>query len=172
MSGVQHRERKSIGLLSFLVHHCSTLSPRLLSCCKTLAVNLILWRDASTDRLQSIFGISTFTGSPLLYLWLSIPLLAISLVFTVFFPWAVRRFQKMYYPLSREHVKLPRNNFTLLGDELPDSADVPRTIHINDPNMAHKHVPRQEKRRDKPRSRSKIRSLSRRGRRRGVEDKV
>jgi len=55
--------------------------------------------------------------------------LIISIAFTFVVPWAVRRFQKYYYPVAREHVRLPQRDFTMLGDELPDSADVPRKIN-------------------------------------------
>ena len=55
----------------------------------------------------------------ILCLYISIPLLIISLIFTIFFPWAIRRFQKLWYPVDEYNVKLPKNSFTMLSEELP-----------------------------------------------------
>jgi hypothetical protein len=123
------------------------------------------------------------TAPPILCLYISIPLLIFSLFFTIFFPWATRQFQKSWYPVSSNNVRLPQNSFSMLGEELPDSADVPRVIKIRDPSLPRQRAPRpgrhEQRRNSKPRSRSRIRSLSARGRRRGgggggdgVEDKV
>lgn len=78
---------------------------------------------------QSVFGITTMNAPAIIYLYIAIPLLFLSLAFTLVFPWAVRRFQKHYYAFERKHIRLPRRNFTMLGDELPDSADVPHTVN-------------------------------------------
>jgi hypothetical protein len=55
----------------------------------------------------------------ILCLYISIPLLIFSLFFTIFFPWAVRRFQRLWYPVNNNDVKLPKSNFTMLSEELP-----------------------------------------------------
>lgn len=55
----------------------------------------------------------------ILCLYISIPLLIISLFFTIFFPWAIRRFQRMWYPVDQYNVRLPKNSFTMLSEELP-----------------------------------------------------
>ncbi|KAI5251076.1 hypothetical protein E4T42_04528 [Aureobasidium subglaciale] len=124
----------------------------------------------------SIFGISTLTAPAILCLYISIPLLVVSLVFTVFFPWAVQRFQRVWYPANRNKVRLPKSSYTMLAEELPSSADVPRVIAIRDPSLPRQHAARQSHHRrsnSKPRSKSRKRSLSTRGRRRlGVDDKV
>ena len=62
----------------------------------------------------------------ILCLYISIPLLIISLFFTIFFPWAIRRFQKLWYPIDEYNVKLPKNSFTMLSEELP-TLDVVKT---------------------------------------------
>ena len=142
-----------------------------------------LFRNASfmidltnTDKAfkQSIFGITTLTAPAILYLWICIPLLAVSLLFTIFFPWAVRRFQKYYYPLGRQHVKLPQNSFTMLGDELPDSADVPRNIAMREGTGLKKQKGvGKEKKYGRSRSRSRVRGEKERARsRRRPEDQV
>lgn len=59
----------------------------------------------------------------ILCLYISIPLLIISLFFTIFFPWAIRRFQKLWYPIDEYNVKLPKNSFTMLSEELPAVSD-------------------------------------------------
>jgi len=79
---------------------------------------------------QSVFGISTMTTPPIVYVYIAVPLLILSLAFTAVFPWALRRFQAYYYAFESRHPRLPRQNFTMLGDELPDSADVPRNVNL------------------------------------------
>jgi len=76
-----------------------------------------------SDKPQSIFGISTLTAPAILCLYISIPLLIISLFFTIFFPWAIRRFQKLWYPVDNNNVKLPKSSFTMLSEELPAVSD-------------------------------------------------
>ncbi|GAB7356288.1 hypothetical protein MBLNU459_g7092t2 [Dothideomycetes sp. NU459] len=80
--------------------------------------------------LLSVFGITTATFPTIWFLWISIPLLIISIIFTIAFPWSVARFQKRFYSIERKHLLLPRQNFTMLGAELPDTADVPRNIKV------------------------------------------
>lgn len=60
----------------------------------------------------------------ILCLYISIPLLIISLFFTMFFPWAIRRFQRLWYPVDNNYVKLPRTSFTMLSEELPAVGDI------------------------------------------------
>jgi hypothetical protein len=72
-----------------------------------------------SNKHKSIFGISTLTAPAILCLYISIPLLIISLFFTIFFPWAIRRFQKLWYPVDNNNVKLPKSSFTMLSEELP-----------------------------------------------------
>jgi hypothetical protein len=69
----------------------------------------------------------------ILCLYISIPLLIFSLFFTIFFPWAVRRFQKLWYPVDNNNVKLPKSNFTMLSEELPA---VSNALSINPGRLA------------------------------------
>ena len=70
------------------------------------------------------------TTPPIIYVYIAVPLLVLSLAFTAIFPWALRLFQAYYYAFESKHPRLPRQNFTMLGDELPDSADVPRNVNL------------------------------------------
>ncbi|KAK5175352.1 uncharacterized protein LTR77_000491 [Saxophila tyrrhenica] len=75
--------------------------------------------------LASLFGMTTITWPAIWYLYVAIPVLVISAAFTAIFPWSVRRVQKVLYPEEMRRVRLTPNEFTMLGDGLPDSADVP-----------------------------------------------
>lgn len=75
--------------------------------------------------LASVFGITTITWPPIWYLWAAIPILLVSIAFTLLFPWSVRRVQKIFYPFEELRVHLQPRNFTMLGNELPDNVDVP-----------------------------------------------
>jgi hypothetical protein len=120
-TGVQYRERQSVRLLAILVNHCSSIPATHISHCE-YCLQVIVPRAYCrlSNRTQSIFGISTLTTPPaILCLYISIPLLIVSLLFTIFFPWAIRRFQKLWYPVDNNNVKLPKSSFTMLSEELP-----------------------------------------------------
>lgn len=89
--------------------------------------------------MQSVFGITTMNTPAIVYLYISVPLLIVSLVFTMIFPVLVRRFQRLRYPHQSKHLQLPRQSFTMLGDELPDSADVPSNVDLNTRNRVSSH---------------------------------
>lgn len=78
--------------------------------------------------LASLFGMTTVTWPPIWYLWAVSPIFFVSIFFTIALPSLLRRYQQAIYPLQKEHVHLNSSNFTLLGDQLPDSADVPSNI--------------------------------------------
>jgi hypothetical protein len=75
--------------------------------------------------LASLFGITTVTWPVIWYLYIAIPLLVISAATTIILPWSIRRVQKILYPEELRRIRLTPDEFTMLGDELPDSADVP-----------------------------------------------
>ncbi|WPG97780.1 Hypothetical protein R9X50_00056100 [Acrodontium crateriforme] len=74
--------------------------------------------------MASVFGITTITWPPIWYLYAALPVLVVSAIFTFAFPWSVRQFQKLLYPIEELRIHLQPRNFTMLGDELPDSVDV------------------------------------------------
>ncbi|KAK4569674.1 hypothetical protein LTR86_003439 [Recurvomyces mirabilis] len=75
--------------------------------------------------MASVFGITTITWPPIWYLYAAIPVAIASAAFTFVFPWSVRQVQKRLYPIESLRIQLQPRNFTMLGDELPASVDVP-----------------------------------------------
>ncbi|KAK4635567.1 hypothetical protein CLAFUW4_01066 [Fulvia fulva] len=75
--------------------------------------------------LASLFGITTVTWPVIWYLYAAVPIFVVSAAFTAVSPWARRRLQVALYPLEERRLRLRRNQFTLLGEELPDNVDVP-----------------------------------------------
>ena len=72
--------------------------------------------------LASVWGITTITLSPLLYVYVAIPVFLVSAVFTVLFTWAVQRISKLVYRERKERPDIQPNEFTMLGEEIPNSA--------------------------------------------------
>jgi hypothetical protein len=70
--------------------------------------------------LASLFGITTVTWRPINYLWTVIPVFIVSVAFTLVYPWAKRRIQATLYPHEERRLRLNPNQFTMLGNELPD----------------------------------------------------
>ncbi|KAI9700487.1 MAG: hypothetical protein M1820_006786 [Bogoriella megaspora] len=81
--------------------------------------------------LASIFGITTFNGSPMLYLEIALPVLFISLLFTIFFTRTSQQFQKLYYHGYKERPNIQATNFTMIGEEVPDAVDVGEDMRSN-----------------------------------------
>ncbi|KAK5115375.1 hypothetical protein LTR85_009835 [Meristemomyces frigidus] len=75
--------------------------------------------------LASVFGITTITWKAIWYLWAAIPVVIVSILFTLLFPWSVRRVQKWLYPIEELRIHLQPRNFTMLGDELPENVNIP-----------------------------------------------
>jgi len=75
--------------------------------------------------LAGVFGITTSSWPMIWYLYAVIPVLVLSVAFTVLFPVVVSQFQKRLYPIESLRTELQQRNFTMLGDELPASVDVP-----------------------------------------------
>lgn len=78
--------------------------------------------------IASLFGMTTITWPAIWYVYVAIPVLIVSAAFTAIFPWSVRRVQKMLYPVESVHLRLDPRSFTMLGDELPDSANIPGSV--------------------------------------------
>ncbi|KAL9068180.1 MAG: hypothetical protein Q9157_006590 [Trypethelium eluteriae] len=72
--------------------------------------------------LASIWGITTITLSPLTYVYVAVPVFLCSIAFTLFFTWAVMRVQKLIYRSRKERPDIQPNEFTMLGEEIPNSA--------------------------------------------------
>ena len=75
--------------------------------------------------LASLFGMTTISWPAIWYLYIAIPVLVVSACFTAIFPWSVQRVQRLLYPVESLRMPLQPRSFTLLGDELPDSANAP-----------------------------------------------
>lgn len=74
--------------------------------------------------LASVFGITTITWKPIWYLWAAIPVVIVSILFTLLFPWSVRQVQKRLYPVEELRIRLQPRSFTMLGDELPENVNI------------------------------------------------
>ena len=77
--------------------------------------------------LASIWGITEITWRPIWYLWTAIPFFVASVLFLIISPWAMQKIQKYRYPIEAHRINLQPNQFTMLGDELPDSVNVPNS---------------------------------------------
>ena len=75
--------------------------------------------------VASLFGMSSVNWPAILYVYVAIPVVIISATFTGFFPWSVRRAQRALYPAEAYRVDLEQRSFTMLGDTLPDGANLP-----------------------------------------------
>lgn len=89
--------------------------------------------------LASVFGITTITWPSIWYLYAVVPVFFVSLFFTVFFPATLQHIQKVRYPEQKKHVLLNSNSFKMLGDDLPDSADVPKNIRYKNGGQRRKN---------------------------------
>lgn len=88
-------------------------------------LNVVATLFLPVSFLSGVFGITTITWPAIWYLWAAIPIVIISLIFTIAFIPAVRFFQKLYYPYAERRLPQTPRNYTMLGDGLPDSVDVP-----------------------------------------------
>lgn len=75
--------------------------------------------------LASIWGITTFTQSPMEYLYAAIPVFVASAAFVVIFPIVLHRIQKALYPAEKQRLQLYSEDYTMLGSQLPDTANAP-----------------------------------------------
>ena len=72
--------------------------------------------------LASIWGITTISLTPLQYAYVAVPVFLASIFFTIFFTWAVVRVQKLYYKTRKERPNIQPAEFTMLGEEIPNTA--------------------------------------------------
>ena len=106
--------------------------------------------------VASIFGISSVDWSALLYLYVSIPVLILSIIFTISFGWVLNKIQKALYPVGERRIHLQPRDFTLLGDELPGVTDVAGSFNSA---RTRKHATAKDNGlRTRTRSRSRLRS--------------
>ncbi|KAK3708008.1 hypothetical protein LTR37_011701 [Vermiconidia calcicola] len=75
--------------------------------------------------LASLFGMTTVKWPAIWYLYVALPVLVISAAFTAGFSFGVKQIQRLLYPAHFRRVPLYPRSFTMLGDELPGSADLP-----------------------------------------------
>lgn len=75
--------------------------------------------------LASVFGMSTLDWPAIWYIWIAVPVFFTSVFLTAIFPLAANLLQKRLYPMEKRHIELYPNEFTMLGDELPDGVDIP-----------------------------------------------
>ena len=75
--------------------------------------------------LASLFGITTITWPAIWYLYVAIPLVITSISLVLLYPLLRKWWEEARYHIGQLKVTLQPNDFTLLGSELPDSADVP-----------------------------------------------
>ena len=78
--------------------------------------------------IASLFGMTTITWPAIWYVYVAVPVLVICAIFVVLFPWSVNKVQKILYPVEARRIHLEPRNFTMLGDELPGSADIPGSL--------------------------------------------
>ena len=70
--------------------------------------------------LASLFGMSTVTWPPIWFLYIAMPLLALSVFATAVFPSLIHNAQRALYPIERVRQAPDPRTFTLLGEEMPD----------------------------------------------------
>lgn len=109
--------------------------------------------------VASLFGITTVTWPVIWYVYVAIPVLVICIIFVVSFKWAVKTVQKYLYPEEMRTIHLQPQSFTMLGDELPDSADLPDALKASTGGRRRSHA-RRPAGMDEP-SRTRARSRSR-----------
>lgn len=107
--------------------------------------------------VASLFGMTTINWPAIWFLYVAVPVLVVSAAFTATFRWSVNKVQKVLYPIERRRVDLVPRDFTMLGDELPDSADVPGTFSTSRLRKR-SHSGRDNALRNRARSRSRPRS--------------
>ncbi|KAF1987636.1 hypothetical protein K402DRAFT_42974 [Aulographum hederae CBS 113979] len=74
--------------------------------------------------LASIWGMTEFTGSPMLYLYIAIPLLGVSVGFAWLFPTTMRKIKEVWFKEKMKRPKTQRERVRLLGNELPGGASL------------------------------------------------
>ena len=75
--------------------------------------------------VASLFGMTTVNWPATWYVYVAIPTLVVCVLFILLFPWGTKEVQKIRYPVETRRIHLQPWSFTMLGDELPDSANVP-----------------------------------------------
>ena len=109
--------------------------------------------------LASVFGISTITWPPMWYLYVAVPTLLVSAAFTALLPWSVKTAQKLLYPVENYRVRLEPRSFTMLGDELPNGANIPgRASGSKMRRNSHRPAGMDDASRSRARSRSRVQS--------------
>ncbi|KAF4549974.1 Hypothetical protein D9617_19g102790 [Elsinoe fawcettii] len=73
----------------------------------------------------SIFGISTIEWPPIWYLYVALPVFLFSLLLVVTLPSYISDNQNSAFPSHRKRIALHPHDFTLIGNEIPDSQDMP-----------------------------------------------
>jgi hypothetical protein len=106
--------------------------------------------------LAAIWGITTISLTPLQYVYVAIPVLITSIIFTLVFARAVRAFQKVYYKSRKERPDLHKDEFVMLGDQVPNEMHS-RGLSRAREGDGEKDVLKPPGRRDRGRSGSRVR---------------
>jgi Mg2+ and Co2+ transporter CorA len=76
----------------------------------------------------SLFGMTTVTWPVIWYVWVTIPVLVVCIILVLTFKKTTKQVQKLLFPVESIQIHLEPRQFTLLGDEMPGSADSPEGI--------------------------------------------
>jgi hypothetical protein len=75
--------------------------------------------------VASLFGITTVTWPVIWYVYVAVPCLVVSILLILAFKYGLKAIQEVRYPIENRQIHLEPENFTMLGEELPGSADIP-----------------------------------------------
>lgn len=81
--------------------------------------------------VASLFGITTVTWPVIWYVYVAIPVLVVCMILVLSFKWGIKKTQKLLYPTEAIQIHLQPRSFTMLGDELPGSADLPDALRAS-----------------------------------------
>lgn len=110
--------------------------------------------------IAGLFGMTQVTWPPIWYVYVAIPVLVICIVLVLSFRYITKVVQKMLYPVEARQIHLEPRSFTMLGDELPGSADLPDSLKGSTPGRRKSKRPAgmDEQFRNQARSRSRKRA--------------
>ena len=110
--------------------------------------------------VASLFGMTTVTWPVIWYVWVAIPVLVVCIIAILSFKYVLKQWQKMRYPVEMRTIHLEPRSFTMLGEELPDSADLPDSFKASTTSRRKSKRPAgmDEPLRNQARSRSRARA--------------
>ncbi|USW48672.1 Putative Mg2+ transporter protein, CorA-like/Zinc transport protein ZntB [Septoria linicola] len=75
--------------------------------------------------LASLFGMTTISWPAIWYVYLALPVFAVSAIFTAVFPFARKRVQKVAGPMEEKRLQLRPDHFSMLTDDYPNNVNMP-----------------------------------------------